>query len=51
VVSWKVNFLHKWVEKKGVDPSLAVDMVALQDNYDVAVVMSGDTDSSRLSVT
>lgn len=42
---WKVNFLHKWVEEKGLDTSLAVDMVALQDNYDVAVVVSGDADS------
>src|SRR4029077_17104889 len=38
---WKVNFLHKWVEEKGLDTSLAVDMLALQDNYDVAVVVSG----------
>ncbi len=42
---WKVNFLHKWVEEKGLDTSLAVDMVALQENYDVAVVVSGDADS------
>jgi len=42
---WKVNFLHKWLEEKGVDTSLAVDMVALQDNYDVAVVVSGDADN------
>lgn len=42
---WKVNFLHKWVEEKGLDTSLAVDMVAFLDNYDVAVVMSGDADS------
>jgi uncharacterized LabA/DUF88 family protein len=42
---WKVNFLHKWVEEKGLDTSLAVDMVALQDNYDVAIVVSGDADS------
>ncbi len=42
---WKVNFLHKSVEEKGLDTSLAVDMVAFQDNYDVAVVMSGDADS------
>lgn len=42
---WKVNFLHKWVEEKGLDTALAVDMVALQDNYDVAVVVSGDADS------
>lgn len=42
---WKVNFLHKWVEEKGLDTSLAVDMVALQENYDFAVVVSGDADS------
>jgi len=42
---WKVNFLHKWVEEKGLDTALAVDMVALQDNYDIAVVVSGDADS------
>lgn len=42
---WKVNFLHKWVEEKGLDTSLAVDMVALQDNYDFALVLSGDADS------
>lgn len=42
---WKVNFLHKWVEEKGLDTSLAVDMLALQDNYDVAVLITGDADS------
>ncbi len=42
---WKVNFLHKWVEEKGLDTALAVDMVALQDNYDVAIVVSGDADA------
>jgi uncharacterized LabA/DUF88 family protein len=42
---WKVNFLHRWVEEKGLDTALAVDMVALQDNYDVAVVVSGDADA------
>jgi hypothetical protein len=42
---WKVNFLHKWVEEKGLDTALAVDMVALQENYDIAVVVSGDADS------
>jgi uncharacterized LabA/DUF88 family protein len=42
---WKVNFLRKYVDEKGLDTSLAVDMVALQDNYDVAVVISGDADS------
>ena len=33
------------MEEKGLDTSLAVDMVALQENYDVAVVVSGDADS------
>jgi len=42
---WKVNFLHRWVEEKGLDTALAVDMVALQDNYDVAVVLTGDADA------
>ena len=42
---WKVNFLHRWVEEKGLDTALAVDMVALQDNYDVAVVVTGDADA------
>ncbi len=42
---WKVNFINKYVEEKGLDTSLAVDMVALQDNYDVGVVLSGDADS------
>jgi uncharacterized LabA/DUF88 family protein len=42
---WKVNFLHKWVEEKGLDTALAVDMVAFQNTYDVAIVVSGDADS------
>lgn len=42
---WKVDFLHRTVTEKGLDASLAVDMVALADNYDVALVLSGDADS------
>lgn len=42
---WKVDFLHKKLDEKGLDTSLGVDMVALQDNYDVAIVISGDADS------
>ncbi|PHV09453.1 NYN domain-containing protein [Chitinimonas sp. BJB300] len=42
---WKVNFLRKYVEEKGLDTSIAVDLVALQDNYDVAVLISGDADA------
>jgi uncharacterized LabA/DUF88 family protein len=42
---WKVNFIRKYVEEKGLDTALAVDMVALQDNYDVGIIVSGDADS------
>jgi len=42
---WKVDFLTRTLTEKGVDASLAVDMVALADNYDVAIVFSGDADS------
>lgn len=41
---WKVDILHRMVTEKGLDTSLAVDMIALLDNYDVAVVISGDAD-------
>lgn len=41
----KVNFLKKYVEEKGLDTSLAVDLVALEANYDVAVIVSGDADA------
>ena len=36
---WKVDFLHRTVTEKGLDASLAVDMVTLEDNYDVALVV------------
>jgi uncharacterized LabA/DUF88 family protein len=42
---WKVDFVRKALSEKGLDTSLAVDMVALQDGYDVAVIVSGDADS------
>ncbi|ACY16761.1 NYN domain-containing protein [Haliangium ochraceum] len=41
---WKVDILRRSVQEKGIDTSLAVDMVAMLDNYDVAVVLSGDAD-------
>ena len=41
---WKVDLLHHTVNEKGLDTSLAVDMVALQDTYDVALLISGDAD-------
>jgi uncharacterized LabA/DUF88 family protein len=42
---WKVDFFSYTCEEKGLDTRLAVDMVALESNYDVAVVVSGDADS------
>jgi len=42
---WKVNFFSRSCDEKGLDTRLAVDMVALEDNYDVAIVVSGDADS------
>ncbi|MHB8174192.1 MAG: NYN domain-containing protein [Nitrospirota bacterium] len=42
---WKVNFLHKFVEEKGLDTSIAVDLVALEKNYEVAIIITGDADA------
>lgn len=42
---WKVNLFDKVVEEKGVDTALAVDMVGLISEYDVALLVSGDADS------
>ena len=42
---WKIDLLAHTCEEKGLDTRLAVDMVALEANYDVAVVVSGDADS------
>ncbi|CAN5665590.1 hypothetical protein BH23PLA1_BH23PLA1_12490 [soil metagenome] len=41
---WKVDLLHQNLNEKGLDTSLAVDMVALADTYDVALLISGDAD-------
>jgi uncharacterized LabA/DUF88 family protein len=41
---WKLDMLYRTVSEKGLDTSLAVDMVALQDTYDVALLISGDAD-------
>jgi uncharacterized LabA/DUF88 family protein len=41
---WRVNFKSKSVEEKGLDVALAVDMVNLAEHYDVALVVSGDSD-------
>lgn len=41
---WKVDLLNHSMNEKGLDTSLAVDMVALQTTYDVAILISGDAD-------
>lgn len=41
---WKVDLLHHTLNEKGLDTSLAVDMIALQETYDVALLISGDAD-------
>jgi uncharacterized LabA/DUF88 family protein len=41
---WKLDMLYHTVSEKGLDTSLAVDMVALQETYDVALLISGDAD-------
>ncbi len=41
---WKVDLLQRILNEKGLDTGLAVDMVALRDTYDVALLISGDAD-------
>jgi uncharacterized LabA/DUF88 family protein len=41
---WKVDLLNHTLVEKGLDTSLAVDMVALSGTYDVALLISGDAD-------
>lgn len=41
---WKLDMLYRTISEKGLDTSMAVDMVALQETYDVALVISGDAD-------
>lgn len=42
---WKVHFLSRFLEEKGLDTTLAVDMVTLSEHYDVALLLSGDADT------
>ncbi len=41
---WKVDLLHHSITEKGLDVSLAVDMIALMNTYDAALLISGDAD-------
>jgi uncharacterized LabA/DUF88 family protein len=42
---WKVDLLKRAVFEKGLDTRLAVDMVTMVKNYDVALLVSGDADN------
>lgn len=42
---WKLNLLTQQVEEKGVDTKLSVDIVTMTQNYDIALIMSGDADT------
>jgi uncharacterized LabA/DUF88 family protein len=41
---WKLDLLNAYAEEKGLDTSLAVDMVTQAENFDVALLVSGDAD-------
>ena len=41
---WKVDLLHRSITEKGLDAGLAVDMVAFQPQYDVALLIGADSD-------
>lgn len=42
---WRLDLLHRSVQEKGLDTRLAVDMVTSCDNYEVALLLSGDADN------
>lgn len=42
---WKLDVVNRSYEEKGLDTTLAVDMVTQINNYDVAVLVSGDADA------
>lgn len=42
---WRLDLLERMVQEKGLDTRLAVDMVTLEESYDVAVLLSGDADN------
>ena len=41
---WKMDFISKDVDEKGVDTALAVDSVTMCDTFDIAIILSGDAD-------
>jgi uncharacterized LabA/DUF88 family protein len=41
---WRVDMLNRRLTEKGLDASLAIGMITQSDQYDMAVVISGDAD-------
>ncbi|MEI7834526.1 MAG: NYN domain-containing protein [bacterium] len=41
---WKVDLLRRSVVEKGLDVCFAVDLVGMQDNYDTAIIVAGDSE-------
>jgi uncharacterized LabA/DUF88 family protein len=41
---WKVDLLHKSINEKGLDAGFAVDLVAFQHQFDVALLVGADAD-------
>ena len=41
---WKLDFAHRSTNEKGIDTKFSVDMVTQRDNFDLAILISGDAD-------
>lgn len=41
---WKLDFISKSVNEKGIDTALSVDSATMINSYDVALIVSGDAD-------
>lgn len=41
---WKMDFISKTVDEKGIDTALAVDSVTMSDTFDITIILSGDAD-------
>jgi len=41
---WKIDLLRKTITEKGLDVYSAVDMIGMRENYDVAILVGGDSE-------
>ena len=41
---WRLDFISKGVDEKGIDTALAVDSVTMAETYDIALIVSGAAD-------